>query len=123
MTLGVVAIDHVNVTVPPEFEGAAKVFYGRLLGLAEIPKPPELRARGGAWYQVGALQLHLSLDAASGPANKRHVCFRVADLAAAKAALDAAGLPYEDGGTAEGLTRVFVRDPAGNRIELGSRPA
>ena len=42
------AIHHVNVTVPKAAEDAAKHFYREVMGLAEVPKPPESRGRGGA---------------------------------------------------------------------------
>src|SRR5262249_20917959 len=52
-------IHHVNVTVPKSLEDAAKHFYGVVMGLQEVPKPESSRGRGGAWYQLGPLQLHL----------------------------------------------------------------
>ena len=55
------SIHHVNVTVPKALEAEAKHFYGVVMGLREVPKPEESRARGGAWYQLGPMQLHLSL--------------------------------------------------------------
>ena len=44
---GIVALDHVQVAAPPGCEDEAWRFYGQLLGLAEIEKPPTLAARGG----------------------------------------------------------------------------
>ncbi len=55
------------------------------------------------------------------PESKRHICFLVSDLATAKTAVQAQAIPIEDEGTAEGLIRFFIRDPAGNRIEIGQR--
>ena len=46
------SIHHVNVTVPKSLEDAAKHFYAVVMGLTEVPKPPESRGRGGAWYQL-----------------------------------------------------------------------
>jgi catechol 2,3-dioxygenase-like lactoylglutathione lyase family enzyme len=92
-----------------------------VLGLKEIPKPEELRARGGAWFEVGALQFHIGVDPDPWPKSKRHVCFLVADLAKARAAVAAHGVSVEEEGFAEGLSRFFIRDPAGNRLEIGQR--
>src|SRR5438067_12991030 len=58
----VVSLSHVNVTVPAEAEAAAKTFYETVLGLKEIPKPAGTRQNLGAWYELGALQLHLSVE-------------------------------------------------------------
>ena len=121
MSLEISAIDHVQMTVPKALEAQALAFYRAVLGLKEIPKPEELRARGGAWFEVGALQFHIGVDSEPWPRSKRHVCFLVADLAKAKAAVLAHGVPVEEEGFAEGLSRFFVRDPAGNRIEIGQR--
>jgi catechol 2,3-dioxygenase-like lactoylglutathione lyase family enzyme len=125
MSLGIRAIDHVQIAVPKRREAEALAFYREVLALEEIPKPAELRARGGAWFQIGGLQMHVGIDPDSdGPApprSKRHVCFLVADLAAARAAIVAKGIPIEEESAAEGLSRFFIRDPAGNRIEIGAR--
>src|SRR5205814_7689894 len=77
-----IALHHVNVTVPPELEAATKEFYGSVLGLPQVPKPAPAR-QSGAWYQIGAAHLHLSVeDQVDGSPSPRHVCFTVDDLAA-----------------------------------------
>src|SRR5260370_22297945 len=78
--LMVIQLHHVNVTVPPEFEAATKEFYGSVLGLQQEPKPAASR-QSGPWYQLGAVQLHLSVqDVVGGSPSSRHVCFTVDDL-------------------------------------------
>jgi catechol 2,3-dioxygenase-like lactoylglutathione lyase family enzyme len=119
--LKITAIDHVQVAVPRALEAECLAFYREVLGLSEIPKPEPLRARGGAWFQVGAVQFHIGVDAEPSPKSKRHVCFRVDDLAAARANVVAGGVAIEEEGVAEGLKRFFIRDPANNRIEIGQR--
>ncbi len=109
------------MTVPRAKEAQCLAFYRDVLELPEIPKPEELRARGGAWFQVGALQFHIGVDPEPSPASKRHVCFLVPDLAAARTDVVAKGVSIEGDGVAEGLSRFFIRDPAGNRIEIGQR--
>ncbi|MBI1774553.1 MAG: VOC family protein [Proteobacteria bacterium] len=120
-----IAIDHVQVTVPPELEAAAKVFYGQVLGLGEIAKPEALKRRGGAWYALGNAQFHIAIEpGAAGAGSRRHVCFRVADLEGMRARVLAAGFAVtEDQPQADGLERFFTHDPAGNRVEIGWRPA
>ncbi|HEX7127489.1 MAG TPA: VOC family protein [Thermodesulfobacteriota bacterium] len=118
----VVVIDHVQIGVPRAAEAEAKRFYGEVLGLEEIPKPERLRGRGGAWYRVGAAQLHVSvedLDPSATHASRRHVCFRVADLAAAERAARAGGLEIiPDDQPVPGWLRFYLRDPGGNRVEV-----
>ena len=114
-------LDHVNLTVPRAAETAARRFYGELLGLRELPKPAELRERGGAWFTTGAVQIHLSLDDAPPGSPRRHVCFTVVDLAAARAAFVAAGVAIEeDERPVAGWPRFYVRDPGGNRLEIAA---
>src|SRR3989442_6942477 len=88
----VTALHHVNVTVPPEAEAAAKDFYASVLGLNQIPKP-ETSRQSGAWYQIGETQLHLSIeDQEQGHLSSRHVCFMVSDLAEAEKRFREAGV-------------------------------
>ena len=65
MPMRITELSHVNVTVPQSLEEAAKHFYGAVMGLQEVPKPAESKGRGGAWYQLGAVQLHLSREDAA----------------------------------------------------------
>ena len=119
-TISITSLQHVNVRVSPADELAAKDFYRSLLGLQEIPKPEEAQARGGAWYQIGNVQLHLSRDArANNEGSKRHICFHVADLEQAKEHLEKAGVEIlPDDQPIAGQPRFYVRDPGGNLIEV-----
>jgi catechol 2,3-dioxygenase-like lactoylglutathione lyase family enzyme len=119
--LKITAIDHVQMTVPRAQEAECLAFYREILGLPEIPKPGELRARGGAWFQAGDIQFHIGVDPEPSGRSKRHVCFLVPDLAAARAEAVGKGVAIEGEGAADGLSRFFIRDPAGNRIEIGQR--
>ena len=122
MGIGITVIDHVQIATPRALEAQTLAFYREVLGLTEIPKPAELQGRGGAWFQTGNLQMHIGVDPeAGGPKSKRHVCFLVTDLAKAKADVMAKGIAIEEESVAEGLSRFFIRDPAGNRIEIGMR--
>lgn len=112
-------IHHVNVTVPKSLEDAAKHFYGVVMGLKEVPKPESSRGRGGAWYQLGELQLHLSIEEGEHRLSKRHVCYTVADLAAAEQQFRNAGVEvFPDDMPTPGWSRFYVRDPGGNRLEI-----
>lgn len=123
MGFAITGIDHVQISAPRALEAQMIAFYRDILGLPPVAKPEELRTRGGAWFQVGALQLHIGLDPDQGPLprSKRHVCLLTNDLAAAKRAAQRAGLAIEEESQAEGLMRFFLRDPAGNRLEIGTR--
>ena len=121
MTISIVSLQHVNVRVSPAVEAAAKEFYGTLLGLREVPKPEDAAARGGAWYQLGDVQLHLSRDKnAANEGSKRHICFKVADLVEAQKHLENLGVEIlPDDQPIAGQPRFYIRDPGGNLIEVG----
>ena len=124
MAIGIITIDHVNVVVPKSLEDATKHFYGSLLGLEEIPKPVESRGRGGAWYDLHGVQLHLSVkaDATDGQSRQGHVCYTVTDVALAEERLRAGGIEIiPDDQPIAGKPRFYVRDPGGNLIELAQQ--
>ena len=77
------SITHVQVAIPVGGEDVAREFYGGLLGLVEVPKPPELAMRGGCWFDLpegSCGQLHLGADPDFHPAKKAHVAFLVSDV-------------------------------------------
>jgi len=111
-------LDHVQLAMPPGGEDAARAFYARALGIDEVIKPPHLAARGGCWFERGALKVHLGVEANFRPARKAHPAFIVSDLAALIATLKSQGHSVVEDQPLEGYDRVYVDDPFGNRIEL-----
>src|SRR4051794_12069715 len=114
----VTGLDHVQVAAPPGREADARRFYGEPLGLAELDKPPALQARGGAWFAVGAQQLHVGVEDPFAPARKAHPALAVEDLDGLAARLQEAGVPVTWDDAIPGLRRFYAEDPFGNRIEL-----
>lgn len=115
----IVGIDHVQLGMPTGGEGAARRFYGTLLGLREVAKPAELSPRGGCWFVgPGGAAVHLGVDQRFIAAKKAHPCLIVTDLEAARAALVAADARVADDDSGVGFRRFYVEDPFGNRIEL-----
>ena len=122
MSLRIVGIDHIQIAVPKALEQECLSFYRAVIALPEIEKPEKLKPRGGAWFQITpTTQMHIGIDPEASPKSKRHICFLVSDLAEAKAAAQSGGAIIEEENAAEGLVRFFIRDPAGNRIEIGQR--
>ena len=115
--MAILAIEHVQLAMPPGGEGDARAFYAGLLGIPEVPKPPELAKRGGVWFEAGELKIHLGVEADFRPARKAHPALLVGDLRALVERLRAAGVEVRDD-PMEGHYRVYVADPFGNRIEL-----
>jgi catechol 2,3-dioxygenase-like lactoylglutathione lyase family enzyme len=111
--LPVVGLDHVQVAAPRDCEAEARRFYGDTLGLDEIEKPPELRARGGVWFRCGAQELHVGVDPSFAPARKAHPALAVTNIDDLLDALGRAGAPVTRDGE-----RFYTADPWGNRLEL-----
>jgi catechol 2,3-dioxygenase-like lactoylglutathione lyase family enzyme len=118
MGFEIVALDHVQLAMPPGLEEQAAAFYCGVLGLEQVPKPPPLAARGGCWFRHGNVAVHLGVEKEFRPARKAHPAFVVDDLAALQAVCEEAGIevrPNPDGEPGRG---AYVDDPFGNRIEL-----
>lgn len=112
------AIDHVQLAMPPGQEAKARAFYVELLGLTEVPKPPNLAARGGCWFEGGDVTVHLGVEQDFRPARKAHVAFRVDAVRALADAARSAGFEVVDDEPLEGFDRVYVYDGFGNRLEM-----
>lgn len=114
----VVAIDHVQLAMPAGGEPAARRFYGDVLGIPEVAKPEHLAKRGGCWFELGTVRIHLGVEADFRAAKKAHPALVVDDLPALSTKLNTAGFTTKTGDYLEGYDRIDTYDPFGNRIEL-----
>jgi catechol 2,3-dioxygenase-like lactoylglutathione lyase family enzyme len=114
----IAAIDHVQIAIPSGGEGLAREFYEGVLGLTEVPKPPAMVRRGGAWYQSGAVKVHLGVEQDFRANDKAHVAFLVDDVAALAALAEQNGYRVKHDDELPGHIRAFLYDPFGNRIEV-----
>ena len=110
-----VGLDHVQLAIPVGAEDDARRFYAGVLGLAEVPKPPALAARGGAWFESGAVRIHVGAEEPFVPARKAHPAILVRGL---REYVRAAELDATWSDDIPGVERCHVADPFGNRIEL-----
>lgn len=111
-------IDHVQLAMPVGGEGAARVWYGELLGMREEPKPAALAVRGGCWFRAGDLALHLGAEADFRPARKAHPGVVVDDLDALARRLQEGGCEVRWSDEVPGVRRFHTDDPFGNRLEF-----
>ena len=119
----ITGLDHVQVAAPrtPGVEDTARAFYGALLGLEELEKPPALKPKGGVWFSLGKGELHVGLEDPFSPARKAHPALLVYGLDDLRAGIEAAGYATVDGEEIPGARRFYVHDPFGNRLELMER--
>lgn len=116
MPIRILELHHHAIRVPPTREGAAAVhdFYRDVLGLAPDEGRPNVPSFPGSWLNAGShAQVHL------GP-SEPHVAFAVEDIAEARRELQRLDIEHRvlEGPVGTGSERVFLRDPAGNLLEL-----
>jgi catechol 2,3-dioxygenase-like lactoylglutathione lyase family enzyme len=119
MTL--LALDHIQMAMPAGREAEARAFYAGILGLEERDKPANLARRGGCWFELCSIKVHLGVDPDFRAAAKAHPAFLVDDVDALAEKVDAAGHRVVADEPLEGYRRFYVYDPFGNRIELMQR--
>jgi len=111
-------LHHIQIAMPEGGEPAAIAFYCGVLGFDEVAKPASLSGRGGVWLEAGNVRVHLGVETDFRPARKAHPGFRVADLDEAIARLARHGVACRRDIDLPAMTRIYVDDPFGNRIEL-----
>ena len=111
-------VDHVQLAIPAGGEDECRAFWGEVLGLAELPKPPVLAARGGCWFDGPGFQVHAGVEAEFRPARKAHPGFQVCGVRALADRLAAAGHPVIWSDDVPGQDRFHTADPFGNRLEF-----
>lgn len=130
MPIKVLDLHHhaIRVSPVPAEADATRDFYGRVLGLQPDPGRPAIPGVPGYWLNSGAhAQVHLIgaqgtlIDLGGGiDPSLPHVAFAVEDIAAALGELGRLGIEHRvlSGAVGAGSEQVFLRDPAGNLIEL-----
>jgi len=130
MPIRILELHHHAVRVPASADGADQVrdFYGRVLGLAPDRGRPDIPGVPGHWLNTGShAQLHLMgaegrlMDLGLGiDPSAPHVAFAVEDIAEARRELQRLGIEFRvlQGVVGTGSEQVFLRDPAGNLVEL-----
>jgi catechol 2,3-dioxygenase-like lactoylglutathione lyase family enzyme len=93
-------------------------FYSDLLGIPEAPKPADLAKRGGVWFEIGSLKIHLGVEQDFRAARKAHPGLLVRDLKTLALRLVSAGYEVTEAEPLHGYNHVYVSDPFGNRLEL-----
>jgi catechol 2,3-dioxygenase-like lactoylglutathione lyase family enzyme len=121
-------LHHVQVACPPGGEEIARRFYRDGLGMTEVEKPANLRARGGVWLRAFSggtvvAELHVGVEDMFRPARKAHPAFVLADVAELEQVGERlAGLAFEvdwsQRDTFPGYQRFHTFDGHGNRVEV-----
>ncbi|MED5019185.1 glyoxalase [Paenibacillus chibensis] len=120
MSYSFTGIDHVQLAAPEGCEAEARAFFADLLGWEEIPKPENLRKRGGVWFLCGRHQVHIGVQKDFVPATKAHPAFHVQGIRELREVLLQKNIRVMDDEARadEGVTRFYLNDPFGNRLEF-----
>ncbi|MFF3153260.1 glyoxalase [Streptomyces sp. NPDC057910] len=115
-------LHHVQLAIPAGAEELCRAFWGEVLGMTELAKPPVLTTRGGCWFS-GGLEVHLGVEADFRPAAKAHPGILVQSLPGLAKRLEAHGHEVTWDDNFPGHDRFYAFDKVGNRLEfLEPRP-
>jgi catechol 2,3-dioxygenase-like lactoylglutathione lyase family enzyme len=117
----IIQVHHAQISIPIGKEDEARAFYCGVLGFQEVPKPENLKSRGGFWMQLSNLQVHAGIENFDRTLTKAHLAYEVENLATTRALLVSKGLTPEDSISIPGYARFECRDPFGNRMEFLQR--
>lgn len=118
MAVTIKTLDHIQLAAPKGSEEKAKAFFSDVLGFYEIDKPEELKKRGGVWFKLGSIQVHIGIEDPFIPAKKAHPAFEVECIDELKAHLTEQAIAWKDDHKLPGAKRIYVQDPFGNRLEF-----
>lgn len=112
------------ITVPTQDFARASAFYGDVLGL---PQSAQWGSMPAAEFETGTLTIAVMQSDAFGMAFQRHshpIALHVADVAAARAELEAKGVTFAADTIDSGVCHMAIfRDPDGNQLLLHRRYA
>ena len=114
-----------HATFPITDVEKAREFYGRVLGLKELPRP-EIPGIRGAFFACGGGEIHLGEKDSEYmrkniPINLMpHVALTVESVEEVKKTLKEEGIPYFEFAVSNilGRNQIFVQDPDGNVLEI-----
>jgi catechol 2,3-dioxygenase-like lactoylglutathione lyase family enzyme len=113
-----VRLHHIQLAIPAGGEEACRGFWGAILGMVEVEKPPILAARGGCWFRGGGLEVHLGVERGFIPARKAHPGIVVDNLDGMARYLQDSGVSVTWDDDFPGFARFYAADPFGNRLEF-----
>jgi catechol 2,3-dioxygenase-like lactoylglutathione lyase family enzyme len=112
-------LQHVTREIPPAKVDECLRFYG-ILGFTEVTPPPGIQGRA-VWVQRGGTQLHLMPSDDASP-QSGHVGIVVEHYETTLRRLREQGHEIDPRREHWGSPRAYVRDPAGNLVEVMAWP-
>lgn len=125
-TFTVKLLHHYNIRAPAALVERVRAFYVDVIGLRNGPVPP--MATRAYWLYIGdqpVIHLNTLPDDQTASLDTKptgwidHIAFTCSDHSAARARLDAAGVPYSfNAFPAANAVQIFLHDPTGIKLEL-----
>lgn len=106
----------------------ARRFYGEILLLEEVERPPEIAAKfRSAWYRIGPSELHVVENTAFQPLDSPlapHIAVVTNDFDALTDQVVERGgeFRFGPGPGPDGIRRAVIADPTGNTVEITAAP-
>ena len=125
-------LHHVQVACARGSEDDARRFYVEGLGMTEVEKPDDLKAKGGAWFRsfdpagLVSAEVHVGVEEPFTPARKAHPAFQFDDVAELELVADRLSrlgfvTDWSQRHNFPGNERCHTADGHGNRVELLAR--
>ncbi len=102
----------------------ARRFYGEVIGLVELERPPEIADRfRSAWFQLGPSELHVvengDFEAMNSPLGP-HLAVVTSDFEAVTNGIKDRGgqFVFGPGAGPDGTILAVIKDPTGNTLEI-----
>ncbi|MFN7138497.1 MAG: glyoxalase [Limisphaerales bacterium] len=114
----IIALDHIQLAMPPGGEKKARKFFVGLLSMVEEEKPEPLASRGGCWFRVGTVILHVGVEKEFQPQKKAHPAFCVQEIDRLAKLFQEQGIEMLWDDALPLRRRFYAPDPFGNRIEF-----
>ena len=119
----ILSINHIQLVAEKNLVIQLKDFYCNIVGLSEGFRPPF--ERFGFWLYIGDKDVVHLITPKEGDnrslqkSSYDHVAFKTSDYQSVLKRLKALNIPFEEK-PIPGMTahQIFLRDPAGNRVEL-----
>ncbi|WP_025274290.1 VOC family protein [Haloglycomyces albus] len=111
-------LHHVQLSIPTGAEDVAREYYVDVLGMREVPKPPELAKKGGLWLRTDSLEIHLGIEPNMAAMEKAHPGIVVREVTTLARILENREYQVNWDDDFIGFRRFHTRDPFGNRLEF-----
>jgi catechol 2,3-dioxygenase-like lactoylglutathione lyase family enzyme len=113
-------INHITIAAPAGQHDKVRAFYGGILGLKEIERPPALeQVYDLIWYEWMDVFLHVDFSPPwAKPAENRHVAVEVRNLPAVRVHLERLEAEIVDAVPMPDRDRFYLLDPFGNYFEI-----